>query len=361
MFCTSCGQKLPEGGGRFCPSCGTSATPEMASGPTTPTASPGAKRLTMVTDFFQEVASVSIRDIAGVDRERAVEIIRSPAFLLLSLVAVVPLAIESLDGIHAILNGLAIWSGTLWALLMYRLFAARQIGVAWAMGTVFFTAFIGIPLLSLYLQLPGDIFGWLEKIDFFPLTLGAYILGVGVREELTKAIPLFLFVRFSTKMENPTAGIVLGVMSGIGFAITENVFYVYTNLNEALNAARRTGQLVHLVGPVYTNVVRMAMTPFFHGCLAGIFGYFISLSAVDRARRWALLMAGLAISATLHGLFDTLVPRSPLWGVVVEASTFFLLLTYLLKARGLTSATELTHGLLDAPPPPAADGPRVGA
>ena len=360
MFCTSCGQKLPDGG-LFCPSCGASATPGTAPGPTTVTASPGAKRLTMVTDFFQEVASVSMRDIAGVDRERAVEIIRSPAFLLLSLVAVVPLAIESLDGIHAILNGLAIWSGTLWALLMYRLFAARQIGVAWAMGTVFFTAFIGIPLLSLYLQLPGDIFGWLEKIDFFPLTLGAYILGVGVREELTKAIPLFLFVRFSTKMENPTAGIVLGVMSGIGFAITENVFYVYTNLNEALNAARRTGQLIHLVGPIYTNVVRMAMTPFFHGCLAGIFGYFISLSAVDHARRWALLVAGLAISATLHGLFDTLVPRSPLWGVVVEASTFFLLLTYLLKARGLTSATELTHGLLDAPPPPAADGPRVGA
>ena len=32
-------------------------------------------------------------------------------------------------------------------------------------------------------------------------------------------------------------------MSGIGFAITENVFYVFTNLNEALGAARRTGEL----------------------------------------------------------------------------------------------------------------------
>lgn len=140
-------------------------------------------------------------------------------------------------------------------------------------------------------------------------------------------------------------------MSGIGFAITENVFYVYTNLNEALDAARRTGQVAHLVGPVYTNVVRMAMTPFFHGCLAGIFGYFIALSTADRARRWPLLVAGLGISATLHGLFDTLVPRSPLWGVLVEASTFFLLLTYVLKARGLTSASDLTHGLLGAPPP----------
>jgi len=48
------------------------------------------------------------------------------------------------------------------------------------------------------------------------------------------------------------------------------------------------------------------------------------------------------------------------WGVVVEAVTFFLLLTYLLKARGPTSATELTHGLLDAPPP-TADGPGISA
>jgi len=183
---------------------------------------------------------------------------------------------------------------------------------------------------------------------------------VGVREELTKAIPLFLMVRFTSKIENPTAGIVLGIMSGIGFAITENVFYVFTNLNEALGAAQRTGELGHLVGPIYTNVVRMAMTPFFHGCLAGIFGYFIALAAVDRARRWPLLVAGLAISATLHGLFDTMVPRSPLWDVMVEALTFFLLLTYVLKARGLTTAGELTHGLWGSPTtPPTEEGPRT--
>ena len=72
-----------------------------------------------------------------------------------------------------------------------------------------------------------------------------------------------------------------------------------------------------------------------------------------------VLMAGLAISANPLGLFDTLVPRSLLWRVVMEASTFFLLLTYLPNARGLTSAAELPHGLLDAPPPPAADAPRV--
>jgi protease PrsW len=357
MFCTACGRQLAEGT-RFCPACGTAASPSVAP-PTGPSPSHlhPPPSLTVVTDFLQEVASVSLKEIALVDGDRAAEILKSPVFLLLSLLAIVPLAIQSLESAHSILYGLAIWSGLLWALLMYRLFADRQVGLFWCLATVFFTAFIGIPLLGLYLQMPGQVFERIEAVDFFPLTLLANILGVGAREELTKAIPLFLVAYFTARMKNPVMGMVLGMMSGIGFAITENVFYVFTNLSQAVGAVRSTGQVGHLVGPIYTNVVRMAMTPFFHGCLAGIFGYFIALATLDPARRWPLLVAGLAISASLHGLFDALVPRSPIWGVLIEGTTFFLMLTYVLKARGLASAEALTQGLLEPPPLPAGEGP----
>ena len=357
MFCTACGRQLAEGT-HFCPTCGTATAPSSGSSAVPgPSPSPATPPLTAVTVFLQEVASASLKEIALVDGDRAAEILKSPVFLLLSLVAIVPLAIQSLESAHSILYGLAIWSGLLWALLMYRLFADRQVGLFWSLATVFFTAFIGIPLLGLYLQMPGQVFERIEAVEFFPLTLLANILGVGVREELTKAIPLFLIAYFTTRMKNPVIGMVLGMMSGIGFAITENVFYVFTNLSQALGAVRSTGQVGHLVGPIYTNVVRMAMTPFFHGCLAGIFGYFIALATLDPARRWPLLVAGLAISASLHGLFDTLVPRSPMWGVLVEGTTFFLMLTYVLKARGLASAGALTQGLLEPPPLPVGEGP----
>jgi RsiW-degrading membrane proteinase PrsW (M82 family) len=341
--------------------CGTATDPaSSSSGAPGPSTTPASQPLTAVTDFLQEVASVSLKEIALVDGERAVEILKSPVFLLLSLVAIVPLAIQSLESAHSILYGLAIWSGLLWALLMYRLFADHQVSIFWCLATVFFTAFIGIPLLGLYLQLPGKVFERIEAIDFFPLTLVANVLGVGVREELTKAIPLFLVAYFTTRMKNPVMGMVLGMMSGIGFAITENVFYVFTNLSQALGAVRTTGRVAHLVGPIYTNVVRMAMTPFFHGCLAGIFGYFIALATLDPARRWPLLVAGLAISATFHGLFDALVPRSPMWGVLAEGMTFFLMLTYVLKARGLASAEALTKGLLEPSPVPTDEKPSAG-
>ena len=58
---------------RFCTSCGIATAPASApphpSGIVSPTGAP----LSAVTDFIQEVASVSLRDIAGVDRERAVD------------------------------------------------------------------------------------------------------------------------------------------------------------------------------------------------------------------------------------------------------------------------------------------------
>jgi RsiW-degrading membrane proteinase PrsW (M82 family) len=180
-------------------------------------------------------------------------------------------------------------------------------------------------------------------------------VGVGVREELFKAIPLLILIRFTPRMKNPVVGIVLGMMSGVGFAVAENVVYVFSNLNRAVGAVQQTGQLIHLVGPIYTNVVRMAMTPFFHGCLSGIFGYFIALSAANPGQRWPLLVAGWGIAAVLHGFFDTFVIRSALWGVLIEGAAFFLLMTYILKARGLTAASQLGDGIFgpDPEPPPA--------
>jgi hypothetical protein len=78
MFCTACGHHLPNES-RFCPGCGVAAGP---AGPAHPSGivSPTGAPLSAVTDFLQEVASVSMRDIAGVDRARALEIIGSPVF-----------------------------------------------------------------------------------------------------------------------------------------------------------------------------------------------------------------------------------------------------------------------------------------
>ena len=329
MVCTFCGRPLATGA-RFCGACGRPAS--------APTASGGL-------DYIEEAFGVSLREAVLLDKITGSEIIRSPVFRFLAFVAVVPLAIEILQENHAILYGLALWSMALWSLLLYRLFADRDLSFRLAFGTVLFTCFIGLPILELWLFTPVDITGWLITRNFLAFRLSGYVFGVGVREELTKAIPLIALALFTNKMRKPINGLLLGMMSGIGFAGAENVYYVYRTLEESLRAMKETGLAGYLVMPIYNNVVRMAMTPFLHACFSAIFGYFIALGISQRRHRFVFFVLGLSLSSLLHGLYDTFVAESPLLGVVIQCGAFFLVMTYILKARGLSSARELGGGV----------------
>ena len=288
---------------------------------------------------------VSLREAVLLDKITGSEIIHSPVFRFLAFVATVPLAIQILQENHAILYGLALWSMALWSLLLYRLFADRDLSFRLAFGTVLFTCFIGLPILELWLYTPVDITGWLITRNFLAFRLSGYVFGVGVREELTKAIPLIALALFTSKMRKPINGLLLGMMSGIGFAGAENVYYVFRTLEESLRAMKETGHAGYLVMPVYNNVVRMAMTPFLHACFSAIFGYFIALGVAQRRHRFVFFLLGLSLSSLLHGLYDTFVGESPLLGVVIQCGAFFLVMTYILKARGLRSARELGGGV----------------
>jgi RsiW-degrading membrane proteinase PrsW (M82 family) len=329
VLCTFCGRPLAAGA-RFCGACGRPASAPPASGG---------------LDYIEEAFGVSLREAVLLDKITGSEIIRSPVFRFLVFVAVVPLAIEILQENHAILYGLALWSMALWSLLLYRLFADRDLSFRLAFGTVLFTCFIGLPILELWLFTPIDVTGWLITRNFLAFRLSGYVFGVGVREELTKAIPLIALALFTTKMRKPINGLLLGMMSGIGFAGAENVYYVFRTLEESLRAMKETGHAGYLVMPVYNNVVRMAMTPFLHACFSAIFGYFIALGVAQRRHRFVFFLLGLSLSSLLHGLYDTFVGESPLLGVAIQCGAFFLVMTYILKARGLSSARELGGGV----------------
>ncbi len=327
MTCIRCGQPLvPEA--RYCGACGQ---PVVAVAP-------------VVTD---NAIGASLREVVLLDKLTTSEILKSPVFRFVFFLAMGPLAIAHLDRTDFILWGIALYSALLWAMFVYRLFAGRDLGFRWAIGMVFVTCFVMVPLLQVYLAIPPDLTEWLIGRRFVVFQLAGYVLGVGIREEMTKALPLLVLAAFTSRMKNPLSGLVLGFMSGIGFAVAENVLYVYKTVSHAVSITQETGHFANLVVPVYNNVIRMAMGPFVHGCLSGIFGYFIALSAVDARRRIFLLLAGLGVAASLHGLYDTVVGYSPLVALLVQALTYMLLMTYILKARGLASAHEIGGGVFN--------------
>jgi RsiW-degrading membrane proteinase PrsW (M82 family) len=327
MTCIRCGQPLAADA-RFCGGCG-----QPVAGAALPSS--------------DDAMGASLREVLLFDKFTIGEIVRSPVFRFVFFLAMGPLAIAHLDRTDFILWGIALYSALLWAMLVYRLFAGRDLGFRWAIGMVFVTCFVMVPLLQVYLSIPPDITEWLVSRRLVVFQLTGYVLGVGVREEMTKALPLLVLALFTARMKSPLSGLVLGFMSGIGFAVAENVLYVYKTVSHAVSITQETGGYGSLVMPVYNNVIRMAMGPFVHGCLSGIFGYFIALSTGDARRRFFLLLAGLVVAATLHGLYDTVVAYSPLTALLVQALTYVLLMTYVLKARGLASAHEIGGGVFN--------------
>lgn len=287
------------------------------------------------------------------DKITGSQILKSPVFRFICIFALTPLLIMTFDSYSSILNGLAIWSGMFWAILLYRLFADRELGIHTALIVFLVTSFVMMPLFNLYLLIPPDITeklvewtptGYLAMLRF-PVSYFGFVFGVGLREEMCKAVPLLVLALFSVRMKNPLNGLVLGMMSGVGFAASENVYYVFKTVNRAIAVTQQTGDFSNFVVPVYNNVVRMMTGPFAHAVYSGIFGYFISLAAADKARRIPLFFAGLFVAAFLHGSYNTFVSYSVVWGVVILTVSFFLMMTYLLKARGLTSATDLAAGM----------------
>ncbi len=334
MFCIHCGQALPAFA-RFCTACGRTTDGSGAGG-----------------GLVQGLVDVSAREVILLDKITGSEILKSPVFRFLCLFALTPLAILVLGGNESILYGLALWSGVFWALLLFRLFADRELSFRWAVGMVLFTAFVMLPVFEVYLALPPHLTESVIEVPFLPVRFLGFVVGVGIREEMCKAAPLLALALVSARLKHPLNGLVLGMMSGIGFAISENVYYVH-HVHDLVTAdfvkhLKQTGTLAArdfdaFVIPVYNNVVRMMTGPFGHAVYSGIFGYFISLAAANPRRRTAFLVAGLGLSAFVHGLYDTM--DAPLLGVAVKAFAFFLLMTYILKARGATSARDLGGGM----------------
>jgi RsiW-degrading membrane proteinase PrsW (M82 family) len=338
LICLICSRPL-QPGARFCGGCGAPA--------------PAGSSSSAIGNFVDSVVSVSLKEIVLMDKITGSQILKSPVFRFICLFALTPLLILTFDSYSSILNGLAIWSGFFWAILLYRLFADRDLRFHTALTVFLVTSFVMMPVFDIYLALPPRIVEAFVEWDpqgplrliHLPVNYFGFVFGVGIREEMCKAAPLLVLCLFSAKLKNPLNGLVLGMMSGVGFAASENVYYVFKTVNNAIAVTQRTGDFSNLVFPVYNNVVRMMTGPFAHAVYSGVFGYFISLAAADKARRIPLFFAGLFVAAFLHGSYDMFVGYSVLWGVAILTGSFFLLMTYLLKARGLTSAADLASGM----------------
>lgn len=122
---------------------------------------------------------------------------------------------------------LGIYYASIWGVVLYDLIKPAWFSWGYTLKCVLFTAFVGIPLLLLMQKFP--LFQLLyaaadSQLGLIPQLIG-FVLGVGVLEELCKALPVYLFLLRPRKLSEPLTAAFYGAMSGLGFAIAEGGTY----------------------------------------------------------------------------------------------------------------------------------------
>lgn len=214
---------------------------------------------------------------------------------------------------------IALYFSSIWGLFFYYFFKTPQVSVKITMCVFFLT--------QLFIFLIWDLLGLASLNPFYHiigtnvfLNLVGYILGVGVTEELVKAIPLYIICKRAKEPLIPQTMVYYGLMSGIAFGVFEGVQY-QMGINAELG----------YTASFFMNIARLTSLPFLHAIWCGIAGYFIAFANLYPPYRISLYFLAIAVPAVLHGLYDTFC--GSLLGMLIALPITFigviLLMTYL--------------------------------
>ena len=177
-------------------------------------------------------------------------------------------------------------------------------------------------------------------------TMAILFLGPVV-EEIAKAVGLLLIVLLTNKFDNPTDGVVYGTAVGLGFAVTENLYYAFGAIAELRGGI--DGILV-LVGG------RTLLVAGIHALSSATFGGFLGYAVLSpkKAVRLGWVSVGLALAIGLHAAWNTALlyvgPFSPdgtlrgwLWVLPSLYVVYMIILTAFLHSEQRIVKRELAE------------------
>jgi RsiW-degrading membrane proteinase PrsW (M82 family) len=154
-----------------------------------------------------------------------------------------------------------------------------------ALWAAFGFGLVGLPVAAVLeaFLLPGLAVDQLTlKADLGTVALIA--IGVGIIEELAKALPLIWFIYKKRYFNEHTDGVIYFALAGLGFGLPENIMYTLQN-----------GTKVGLA--------RLVMTPLFHAATTSLIGYAVIKHKLDKSPIVSMLSM-ILLAIVLHGLYD---------------------------------------------------------
>ncbi|MDO4460881.1 MAG: PrsW family glutamic-type intramembrane protease [Bacteroidia bacterium] len=283
-------------------------------------------------NLIEQLKKIGKELIIPSDTFNKTKILSDARLVMLALIGLCPSVLMFLPiGGFLVFYCLSLYFAAIWGLFFYYFFKTPQVKAKSAI-VVFFITQGAVFLL-------WDIFGLPQFNPFyqlletsFPFSLVGFVLGVGLTEELGKAIPLFIIFRKAKEPLIPQTMVFYGLMSGIAFGVFEGVQYQMTvNAEQEYTTA------------YFLNILRLTSLPFIHAVWCGIAGYFISFANLYPKYRISLYCLAIAIPALLHGFYDTFCGSS--LGALIALPIMFLaviLLSNYLK-KGVNYQSKLRN------------------
>ena len=252
--------------------------------------------------FQDEVLPIDQSNLSGLAKEFV--------FWAVTLLGIVPLLIVSISDADSQFTLFALFFALVWGVI-FKMFVLRD-DSPWLfpIGALFFTGIVGISvLLFIYRYLLPDFYLNMSDSESGVVSLLGFVFQVGVWEELTKALPVLLYLRWKREQAQPMLIVVIGVFSGLGFAAFENLLYGDRAIMASLDLTLEYGEEGLAAGvqsAMITAMLRSLSLVFSHAVWAGIVAYFIAVAPLE-GRRWgAMIVVGIGVAAVLHGTYNWL-------------------------------------------------------
>jgi len=250
-------------------------------------------------NFFEQLKDIGRELIFPANVFSRKEWLKDKRFLILAILGLAPAFLIRFTLVPFLtFYTISLYFSVIWGLFFFYFFKTNQVKQKVTI-LLFFSSQIIVFILWDILSLPAwpiiNFFYSLLDNDFWMLRLIGFIFGVGLFEELVKAIPLFIILKRAKEPYIPQTMLFYGLMSGIAFGVFEGVQYQMTvNVELDYNSA------------FFMNIARLTSLPFLHAVWTGIAGYFIAFSNLYPKYRISLLFIAIFIPALIHGIYDTL-------------------------------------------------------
>jgi RsiW-degrading membrane proteinase PrsW (M82 family) len=268
-------------------------------------------------------------------------VMHSQVFWVVLLVAMMPLLLAAFGFQSA--QGMILYFAFLWFFIFLRVFRLNLRGgqPSDVFLVIVLVIFLGLGMFFPLMRFLLSPLYSLIAVPFLPFRWLGFVFGVGITEELTKALPVFLLLWIAGRQGRRLslqAVLLLGVASGLAFAGFENILY-----SEQFGA--------RIFGMTFTQpevvLSRLLMTPFLHSIWAGLVAFNLGLVYVSGPYRFGRVVAiagpGVALAALLHGSYDTLA-GSPVLAILVGAVSYLIFVVAVMAAKAWEGASEAFLG-----------------